>query len=377
MITSRRYDIILFGATGFTGRFVAEHLASLANAPIWAIAGRDFDKLDALRRDLGRPELPIVLAEANNEDQVRALAESTRTVLTTAGPFNRHGTELLAACARAGTDYADITGDPLWSREMIDRWDGPAKASGARLLLSAGYDSIPSELGVRVLQQEALRRWGSTLKHIHGRVRVFDIEFSGGSFASARARQDMIDADPSLAALLTNPFALTPGFNGTDQPGIGDVRYDPTLDCWVRPFMMASINTKNVHRSNVLQGLPYGAHFQYDEMQVVGPGDEGKRQAIALNAAGVAVDNIPLPGEGPSRAFCERASFSLLLYGINDAGEMLKLGVTGDRDPGYGATSRMLAETGLLLLDKPELEHFSIKKHHIRSERSNFCTLPG
>lgn len=348
-------DIVLYGATGFTGRFVAEHLEAVSKVRTWGIAGRDRAKLETLREEISRPNLPIIVVDAEDNAGLARMARSSRLVLATAGPFNLYCSGVVAACAEAGTDYADITGDPLWSRQMIDQHQATAQASGARIVLSAGFDSIPSELGVFLLQKEAVRRWGAPLKQISGRVRHFGLEtYSGGSIASGKARADMLAKDPSLQTLLLSAFALTPGFEGPSQPDAKSVYIDKTLGVWLTPFVMASINTKNVHRSNYLQGHPYGEAFLYDEMEVIGPGEDSKRKAEELANSKPSSGSKLKPGEGPSREECEAGSFDMLYYGTSESGDVIKLAVRGDRDPGYSGTGRMLAETGLLLLDRPD-----------------------
>jgi len=352
---SPELDIVLYGATGFTGRFVAEHLAALSERQTWAIAGRDKAKLETLREEIGKPNLPIIVVDAEDHAGLARMVRSSRLVLATAGPFNLYCSGVVAACAEAGTDYADITGDPLWSRQMIDQHQATARANGARIVLSAGFDSIPSELGVLLLQKEAVRRWGAPLKHVCGRVRHFGLKtYSGGSIASAKARADMLTKDPSLQTLSLSAFALTPGFEGPSQPDTKSVRLDETLGAWLTPFVMASINSKNVHRSNYLQDHPYGETFLYEEMEVVGRGEDGKRKAEELAKGKPGGGATLKPGEGPSREECEAGSFDMLYYGRSENGELIKLAVKGNRDPGYAGTARMLAETGLLLLDRPD-----------------------
>lgn len=360
--SNREFDIVVYGATGYTGRLVAEHFVreygNKADAPKWAMAGRSADKLAEVRGLIGAPaDTPLIVADASDAVSLDALVRRTRVVLTTVGPYQLYGSELVAACANAGTDYADLCGEPGWMREMIDRHHEAAKASGAHICFSSGFDSIPFDLGVLMLEVEAKRRFGQPAPRVRGRVRAMQGTFSGGTAASLTATMKAVAKNPSLVALLQSPFALTPGFDGPDQP-IGLVpHYEDDLGKWAAPFIMATINTKNVHRTNFLSGFPYGEDFRYDEMVLTSPGEAGKK---AANAVVEALKNPfglkpPAPGEGPSAEERENGHYDVLFVGEMPGGERLHYAVKGKYDPGYGSTSRMLAETGIALLacDKP------------------------
>ena len=251
-------DLIVFGATGFTGRLVAEYL--LASQGVgrelrWALAGRSLARLEAVRDEIGAPAtLPLIATDARDAAALAALARSTRVVITTVGPYQLHGEPLLAACAAAGTDYVDLCGEPGWMAAMIARHHRAAQASGARIVFSCGFDSIPVDLGVLFLQTEAHRRFGPPLQRVHGLVRVMKGGFSGGTAASLLATLEAIGRDPALARTMADPFALTPGFTGPSQPDSADAEFDPLAPGWTAPFVMAAINTKNVHRTNALRG---------------------------------------------------------------------------------------------------------------------------
>ena len=362
-------DVVLFGATGFTGRLVAEVLQARAQAGAgfrWALAGRSADRLAAVRQAIGAPDaVPLLTADATDPAALADLVRQTRVVITTVGPYTRHGTALATACAEAGTDYVDLCGEPLWMAQMIRQLQAPAEASGARIVFSCGFDSVPFDLGVLFLQTEALRRFGQPLQRVQGRVQRMRGGLSGGTAASLLATLDAIDGEPAAARLLADPFALTPGFRGPVQPDGNAAHQDQPGGAWSGPFVMAMINTKNVHRSNALRGHPWGRDFAYDERLVTGRGLKG-RLAAQLLAGGTRLQNLalgwspsraligrlalPQPGQGPSRHQRETGSYHLLFSGQTVDGRALAATVHGDRDPGYGSTSRMLTEAALCLL---------------------------
>ena len=349
----RDFDIVVYGATGFTGRLVAEYLTQAYPSGVrWAMAGRSLAKLQEVRDLIGAPgDLPLVLADAENPQSLRAMAERTTVVLTTVGPYQLYGSELVAACAASGTGYVDLCGEPAWMRHMIDAHEAEAKRTGARIVFSCGFDSIPFDLGVLTLQDAAKAKHGIPAPRVKGRVRQMQGTFSGGTAASLKATLAAAARDPGIVKLLTSPFALTPGFQGPHQPTGLLPEYDATLGCWVAPFVMAPINTKNVHRTNFLLGEAYGADFVYDEMMVAGLGDVGKMAAEAIAKFNpFAGDKGPKPGEGPSKAERDAGHYDLLFAGLMPDGARIDAVVTGDRDPGYGSTSRMITEAALCLV---------------------------
>ena len=342
------FDIIVYGATGFTGRLVAEHLLkrySVGRDVKWAMAGRSADKLAAVRDEIGAPaETPLVVADADDKASLKAMVERAKASITTVGPYQLYGSDLVAACAAAGTDYLDLCGEPVWMRHMIDAHHETAKTSGARIVFSCGFDSIPFELGVFFLEEAAKAKFGHTLPRVKGRVRKMKGGFSGGTAASLKATMAALAKDPSLIALMTDPFALTPGFKGPEQPKGDKVEEDKDLGATVGPFVMAAINTRNVHRSNLLTGHAYGQDLVYDEMVVVDP---NAPPAPALGAEGG-----PKPGEGPSKEERESGFFDVAFIGLGAGGERLTVAVTGDKDPGYGCTSKMIGESAICLINE-------------------------
>ena len=348
----RDFDVIVYGATGFTGRLVAEYLVQ-SGAERWAMAGRDRAKLEDVRDLIGAPaDTPLITADADDPASLRAMAERAKVVLTTVGPYQLYGSALVAACAATGTGYVDLCGEPAWMRKMIDAHEEEAKRTGARIVFSCGFDSIPFDLGVLTLQEAAKARYGSPAPRVKCRVRTMKGGFSGGTAASLKATLAAAARDPSLIRLLTNPFALAPGFSGPHQPTGLIPEYDSTIGAWVAPFIMAPINTKNVHRTNFLLGQPYGKDFVYDEMVVAGLGEMGKAAAEALAKLNpLKGDKGPKPGEGPSKEERETGCYDILFAGLMPDGARIDTVVTGDRDPGYGSTSKMIAETALLLAE--------------------------
>ncbi|MFN4113313.1 MAG: saccharopine dehydrogenase family protein [Sphingomonadaceae bacterium] len=356
-MAEREFDIIVYGATGYTGRLVAEHFvreyAGKPGAPKWAMAGRSLTKLQEVRDEIGAPaEIPLVVADADDPASLDAMCGRTKVVLTTVGPYQLYGDALVAACVKTGTDYADLCGEPAWMREQIDLHHDAAKASGARICFSSGFDSIPFDLGVLMLQREAKARFGAAAPRVRGRVRAMQGTFSGGTAASLTATVKAAAKNPSIIKVLNSPFGLTPGFEGADQPSGMMPHYEEDLGRWAAPFIMATINTKNVHRTNFLLGHPWGTDFRYDEMMLTSPGDAGKAAANAVvemlkNPFGA---KPPKPGEGPSAEERENGFYDVVFVGEMPGGETIRYGVKGRYDPGYGSTSRMLAETGMALL---------------------------
>ena len=355
-------DVAVYGATGFTGRLVAEYLAKTypsGSSLIWAMAGRSADKLAAVRDKIGAPaDIPLIVANSADPASLEAMAAQAKVILTTVGPYQVYGNELVEVCARTGTDYVDLCGEPAWMHDIVRSHQETAAASGARIVLSCGFDSIPSDLGVLFLQQEAQARFGKPFSRIDGRVVRMKGTWSGGTSASFKATMAAAGSNPEIIPILKNAFALTPGFEGPKQPSMSMPREDDAVDGqWVAPFMMAPINTKNVHRSNFLLEHPWGEDFQYSEMMLCGSGEEGEARAQRLAGLGSAMvgDKTPQPGEGPSLEERESGYYNLIFVGRNEAGDSLTAQVQGDRDPGYGSTSKMIAESAVcLVLDRTD-----------------------
>lgn len=350
MADERAFDAILYGASGFTGRLVAEHLLGTygVNRDLrWAIAGRNEEKLARVRQEIGAPDdLFIVHADSGDQNSLDAMAKKARVIISTAGPYQLYGGGLVAACARTGADYVDLTGESHWIAQMMKAHEAEAKASGARLTFSCGFDSIPFEVGVYFTQEQAKKRFGAYAPRVRARIRGIQGGLSGGTAASGMATQMAAMKDPSIATTLADPFALTPGFKGPAQPELNKRYQDEIAGSWVGPFMMAAINTKAVHRTNFLLGHRWGKDFQYDEMQMIRAPSEPRAAEPGFSMGA----QMPKPGEGPTKEERDNGFYDILFIASYPDGRHFRCAVKGDKDPGYGSTSKMLAESALCLL---------------------------
>jgi len=348
MSKGREFDIIVYGATGYTGRLVAEYLKDKSGLK-WAMAGRSADKLAEVRDLIGAPaDTPLVVADASDPASLDAMAKRASVILTTVGPYQLYGNELVTACVANGTDYTDLCGEPAWMRQKIDEHDVAAKASGARICFSAGFDSIPFDLGVLMLQKHCIEKFGAPAPRIKGRVRAMAGKFSGGTAASLKATMAAAAKDPAVIGYLTNPFSLAGGFEGPAQPAGNKPEYDEALGSWATSFVMAPINTKNVHRTNALLGHLFGTDFVYDEMMLTGPGDAGQQAAeYVAKTPMIGTPDDPKPGEGPTKEERDNGFYDVLFIAEYPDGPTARLSVKGDRDPGYGSTSKMISETAI------------------------------
>jgi short subunit dehydrogenase-like uncharacterized protein len=352
----KNYDFVVYGATGFTGKLVVEYLVHKYsnNSQIkWALAGRNLEKLESVAASKNVPNgTGLLVVDSNDIASIEEMVSKTKCVLTTVGPYQLYGNDVVSACAKSGTDYVDLCGEPGWMHEKIDELTETARETGSRIVFSCGFDSIPFDLGVLFLQNEITKRYGKPSIYVRGRVREMNGEFSGGTAASLGATMAALKEKPELFAVLANPFSLSNGFTGPDQPADNKPIFDDKLDTWVAPFFMAPINTKNVHRSNALMNHMYGKDFCYNEMWVMGSGDDGKAAADFISSSNP-LSNAPKPGEGPSRESRENGNYDILFCGdIND--ESVHVSVAGDMDPGYGSTSKMIAESAICLVKECE-----------------------
>jgi short subunit dehydrogenase-like uncharacterized protein len=362
MKSSSKFDIVVYGATGFTGQLVAEYLAAHyagKSDPKWTMAGRSPEKLASVRDAIGAPaDTALIQADGSDPASLRAMIDQTNAVVSTVGPYQLYGSELVAACAASGTDYLDLCGEPVWMRQMIDAHEATAQSSGARIVFSCGFDSLPFELGVFFCQETAKKTLGAPVSRVKGRVRDMTATVSGGTVASMKASFAAAAKDLSLVALLRSPFVLTPGFEGPKQPPGNKPLFDQDLDAWTAPFVMSTINTRSVHRSNFLTDFPYGRDFVYDEMVLTGPGEKGEAEARRVAAANL--DKVgpgaPKPGEGPSKEQRETGHYDLLFVGLAPDGRQIRVAVRGDRDPGYGSTAKMIAECAICLRESPDVK---------------------
>ena len=348
----KQFDVIVYGATGYTGQLVCEYLRDqYANSPLrWAIAGRDEAKLTQLTSSLVLgDQVAVLVADSHDTQTLIPMVRSTKVILTTVGPYQLYGNELIRLCAELGTDYVDLCGEPTWMRQQIDALSNIAKESGARLVHSCGFDSIPFDLGVFFLQDLAWQYFNKPMTQVKCRVRKMNGKFSGGTAASLQATMAAAMKQPELLSWLKDPFSLAEGFVGPEQPKGSDIHFDDILNSWVAPFIMASINTKNIHRSNALLDHYYGKDFIYDEMILTGPGEQGENIARHVaNDKSLSGPNAPKPGEGPTQEERENGSYDVLFIGYLDEHE-IRVSVGGHLDPGYGSTSRMLVEAAVCL----------------------------
>jgi short subunit dehydrogenase-like uncharacterized protein len=369
--TSKPHEVVVFGATSFVGQILVRYLFDTygtGDGLRWALAGRSRPKLEAVRKALGRGagDLALHTADAASRDDMRRLCATTRVVVSTVGPYALYGEPLVEACAATGTDYCDLTGEVQWLRRMITRHEEGARASGARIVHCCGFDSIPSDLGVHFLQQESRRRFRQPCTAVKMRVRTLRGGFSGGTVASLLNVMAEVSADPALRRELADPYSL---WTGPDKPGVRqhEVRfaeYDADFGAWVAPFVMSAINTRVVHRSNMLSRAAYGDDFRYDEAVLTGRGLLGGANAAATATAlgafmaaaavgpvrkGLERFVLPAPGQGPSPEAQRNGCFDLRFHGRTRDGRVLRCKVTGDRDPGYGSTAKMLGQAAACL----------------------------
>ena len=353
-MSEREFDVVIYGASGYTGKLVAEYMHEHYgddDSIKYAIAGRNKEKLEAVKNDLGLNDgISILEVDSNDDESLDNMTSISKCILTTVGPYQLYGSNLVRSCAKNGTDYVDLTGEPGWMYEMINAHKETAQKSGARIVFSCGFDSIPFDLGVYFVQKAAQEKYQKPAPHVRGRVKAMNGEFSGGTIASLGATMATLKEKPELIKVLANPFSLTEGFQGPAQLDDSKPLLDEKMNMWLTPFVMAPINTKNIHRSNALLNHAYGEDFCYDEMMIAGEGEAGEEIAKAMSSANpMGGDNIPQPGEGPSKESREQGNYDLFFYADTDEGT-LEARVTGDMDPGYGSTSKMIAESALCLV---------------------------
>jgi len=376
MANQRQYDIIVWGASGFTGRLVAEYLFKnygVNDSLKWAMAGRNQAKLEKVRAEMADETVPLVIADSQDMASLDAMTKSTTVICTTVGPYTKYGSKLVEACIKNQTHYCDLAGEVQWMRRMIDQHHEAAKANGTKIVHTCGFDSIPSDMGVYFVQQEAIKRTGKPAKKIEMRVRAMKGGMSGGTYASLSEMKVEAEKDKSIYGILLDPYGLNPEGErkGPDGKDLAKVVYDETSKSWIIPFIMAGINTRVVRRSNALANYPYGKDFQYDEAMLTGDGIGGRMKG--LGTAGVmgivmmakpgsllkkGVDAIlPEPGEGPNKKERENGFYNLIFNTTLADGSLVKGVVKGDMDPGYGSTSKMLAESAICLAvdDIPEV----------------------
>lgn len=370
MSQDAKFDLVVFGATSFVGAITAENILArygVGGNVRWAIAARSPAKLAALKDHLGEAaaDLPTIIANADDEASLAAMCARTRLVMSTVGPYALYGEKPVKVCATSGTHYCDLTGEVQWIAAMIGKYEAAARESGALIVNCCGFDSIPSDLGTYFLQARALEDTGSICEQVELGVQAAKGGFSGGTVASLVNVLKEAGADPAVRRKLADPYLLCPD----DYPKTARQRtkaryYSQALRSWCAPFVMAGINTRIVHRSNALQHHRYGRNFLYSEYTMTGDGTPGRLKSIAMTMGmggfmgllalpptrWLAEKFLPKPGEGPSKAAREAGFFKIRLAGTTASGEVVSVRVTGDRDPGYGSTAKMLTEAGLCIL---------------------------
>src|SRR3984893_780977 len=377
MNNERDLDVVVFGATGFVGRLVAEYLAH--NSPDGArigLAGRSHQKLTEVRAQLGEAasSWPLLVSDSADPGTLRELAAATRVVATTVGPYRTNGIKLVEACVNAGTDYADLSGELLFMRDSIDRYHDAAAQKGVRIVHSSGFDSFPSDLGVMLLHQQALADRTGELEGTALVVKGVKGALSGGTLASGMLEMDETRANPEYRRIVNDPYALSP--YRAEEPDLGDerdlgwIQLDDDLETWTGPFVMAGVNTRNVRRSNSLQSWAYGRRFRYREVTDFGHGVAGASKAAAMSAGLAAVTAgagfgpsralldrvLPAPGEGPNEKARQAGYFRIDIHARTSSGARYVTHVEAQGDPGYAATSVMFGESALCLaFDKERL----------------------
>ena len=369
----RPYAVVLYGATSFVGQITAHYLTEfLSNTKdkdgadvTWAIAGRDEEKLNELQSKLGST-VDIILANSDDADSLDEMTKQTQVIISTVGPYLKYGEPLIKSCTTHGTDYVDLTGEAIFIKDMMDKYQDAAKQSGARIVNSCGFDSIPSDLGVYFTQTQAEEKFGRACNVIHMRVKAAKGGLSGGTIASMATIFEEVGKDKSRRKQVANPYLLNDDKDAPNvrQANVSKPEYDSEHKRWLAPFVMASINTRIVHRTNQLLGYEYGRDFKYDEAMWMQDGVKGQLSSYAMSAGLfgfatammvkpsrelLAKHVLPKSGSGPSAEEQANGYFDIRLFGTTANKDTINTKVTGDKDPGYGSTSRMLAQAALCL----------------------------
>lgn len=369
-MTSKHYDLIVFGATSFVGQIVCRYLHSEHNTHglRWAAAGRSESKLRSVQQELGADDtsMPLLLANADDQRSLEALCRQCEVIISTVGPYALFGEPMVKACVETGTDYCDLTGETPWIAQMVERYQTLAEESGARIVHCCGFDSIPSDLGVYFLQQHAFAQQKEYCTSVKMRVKAMRGGFSGGTAASLINIIKEASKNPALRKSLANPYAICPPTfqPKTRQHNLKGAEFDRDFDAWIAPFVMSAINTRVVHRSNALANAAYGEEFRYDEALITGKGLKGRMGALAMSAGlgGLMIGGaipptrwllerfvLPKAGEGPSPEEQRNGFYDLRFMGELKDGSRIRCKVRGDRDPGYGSTAKMLSQAAICL----------------------------
>ena len=380
---NRPYAVVLYGATSFVGQITAKYLSQFladSNDVEWAIAGRDEEKLKKLQSEISdsgsAKKVDIIIANSNDEASLDEMTKQANVVISTVGPYLKYGEPLIKSCANNGTDYVDLTGEAIFIKDMMDKYQDTASQSGARIVNSCGFDSIPSDLGVYFTQQQAEKQFDEVCEKIHMRVKAAKGGLSGGTVASMATIFEEVGKDKSRRKQVANPYLLNDDADAPNvrQKNVSKPEYDSEHGRWLAPFVMASINTRIVHRTNQLTDYEYGREFKYDEAMWMKDGVKGQLTSYALSAGlfGFATTMmfkpsrellskhvLPKSGSGPSKSEQENGYFDIRFFGYTASNDSISTKVTGDRDPGYGSTSRMLAQSALCLAQ--DISHQDVK----------------
>jgi saccharopine dehydrogenase (NAD+, L-glutamate forming) len=380
---NRPYAVVLYGATSFVGQITAKYLSQFladSNDIEWAIAGRDEEKLKKLQSEISdsgsAKKVDIIIANSNDEASLDEMTKQAKVVISTVGPYLKYGEPLIKSCANNGTDYVDLTGEAIFIKDMMDKYQDTASQSGARIVNSCGFDSIPSDLGVYFTQQQAEKQFDEVCEKIHMRVKAAKGGLSGGTVASMATIFEEVGKDKSRRKQVANPYLLNDDADAPNvrQKNVSKPEYDSEHGRWLAPFVMASINTRIVHRTNQLTDYEYGREFKYDEAMWMKDGVKGQLTSYALSAGlfGFATTMmfkpsrellskhvLPKSGSGPSKSEQENGYFDIRFFGYTASNDSISTKVTGDRDPGYGSTSKMLAQSALCLAQ--DISHKDVK----------------
>ncbi|MBT3442178.1 MAG: saccharopine dehydrogenase [Flavobacteriaceae bacterium] len=375
MNKSREFDIIIWGASGFTGRLVAGYIFSKygTNGDLkWAMAGRNLAKLELVRSKVADKTVPIVVADSNDDESLKEMVKRAKVICTTVGPYAKYGSKLVSVCIENQTHYCDLAGEVQWIRRMIDKHHESAVANQTKIVNCCGFDSIPSDMGVYFIQKISKAKKGQIAKQIQMRVAGASGGISGGTYESLSHVNEEAHKDKNIFKVLINPYGLNPvgEQEGLDKYDLRTIVYDKASKSWIGPFVMAAINTKIVRRSNALSGYAYGKDFRYDEATLSGKGLKGRVKGfISVIPIGLMmsakpgsllkriIDKIlPKAGEGPNKKQRENGFYNLRFYITYEDGSKALAKVIGDMDPGYGSTSKMLSEAAICLA-KDELSY--------------------
>ena len=362
----RKYDLIIWGATSFTGKLVTEYLFNkYGSSKIkWAIAGRNLDKLKKIRSQVADEKIPMFIADSFDEESLSKFVKKTKVVCSTVGPYSLYGTKLVKLCVENNTNYCDITGEAHWIRNLIDQFHEEAKSKKIKIVNSCGFDSIPSDMGVYFIQNEIKKTYKNYANFIKMRVAGIRGGISGGTYGSINNLLKEAYSNKKIFRVLNNPYGLNPKnkMEGMDKKDLRKIIFDKESNSWIYPFIMAGINTKVVRRSHALTNFQYGKDFRYEEAMMSGKGISGLLKAIlavfplamiGLNPNSflkkIVNSYMPKPGEGPGLEKRKNGFYNLRFYVTIDERRKAFAKVVGDNDPGYGSTSKMLAESALCL----------------------------